>query len=103
MTDFKSVTYLIHMQYNKERNINMTTIEALIILTIVSILLILPNIGIKWERKDFNNGICPNCGDHLRNFDTDSHGGRGYTCNTCEYTTWVSYKRIDKNHIRINN
>lgn len=47
------------------------------------------------EKKAYNNGYCPNCGEKLRHFDTDSQGGRGYTCKKCGYTTWVSYN-IDK-------
>ena len=51
--------------------------------------------GVIWaniqERKDFNKGICPQCGKTLRNFDSDSQGGLGYTCDTCGYTTWVSW------------
>ena len=41
-------------------------------------------------------GICPHCNNKLRNFDTDSQGGRGYKCN-CGYYTWVSYNCVDKN------
>lgn len=43
------------------------------------------------EAKDFNNGICPKCGNKLEYFDTDSQGGRGYCCRKCEYYTWVSW------------
>ena len=56
--------------------------------------------GFKAESNLFNNGVCLKCGKKLRYFDTDSHGGRGYTCDQCGYTTWVSYKRIDKNFKR---
>lgn len=54
--------------------------------------------GINEERKDFNNGVCPKCGKQLRCFDMDSQGGRGYTCDKCDYTTWVSYNRVDRNY-----
>lgn len=50
------------------------------------------------ERKDFNNGVCPKCGKQLRCFDMDSQGGRGYTCDKCDYTTWVSYNTVDRNY-----
>ena len=43
------------------------------------------------EKKQFNNGICPKCGNRLRYFDTDSHGGKGFTCDNCHYTVWVSW------------
>ena len=32
------------------------------------------------ERRSFNGGICRACGKALKRFDTDSQGGRGYTC-----------------------
>ena len=55
-------------------------------------------IGITLEKKGFNNGICPHCNKKLRNFDTDSLGGRGYCCE-CGYHTWVSYKCVDKDFL----
>lgn len=55
-------------------------------------------IGMYFEYKDFNNGICPKCGKQLKYFDTDSQGGRGYCCNECRYFTWVSYHWIDKKY-----
>lgn len=70
----------------------------LLVIVILILLLILSPIGEMLERRDFNNGRCPHCGTSLRCFDTDSQGGRGYTCDKCNYTTWVSYKRVDKNY-----
>ena len=51
------------------------------------------------EKRGFNNGICPICGEKLKHFDTDSQGGRGYCCLSKKhlYFTWVSYRFIDKN------
>ena len=51
------------------------------------------------EKKAFNNGICPKCGNHMRMFDEDSQGGRGYECNECDYGCWVSYDSIDKRRV----
>ena len=47
------------------------------------------------EKKRYNNGFCPNCGNSLRCFDMDSQGGRMYKCDTCGYYTSVTYS-IDK-------
>lgn len=55
--------------------------------------------GPRSEAKRFNGGVCPLCGEKFRYFDTDSQGGRGYTCDNCMYTTWVSYNRVDR-HFR---
>lgn len=41
------------------------------------------------ERRDFAGGLC--CGRRLRRFDTDSQGGRGYTCDSCRRYLWVSW------------
>ena len=47
------------------------------------------------EKGAFNGGDCPDCGTPWRYYDTDSQGGRGYTCDTCSRGVWVSYPGID--------
>lgn len=54
-------------------------------------------IGITLENNAFNNGICPKCGHEFRNFGIDSYGGRGYKCDDCQHTVWVSYNTVDRN------
>ena len=71
-------------------------IELFIILTILLMGAIVANITISLEKKEFNKGICPNCHTKLYNFDTDSQGGRGYTCTNCNYVTWVSWNCVDE-------
>lgn len=79
----------------------MTSTGLLWMLIIMCVLLLfLSSICKEWERRDFNNGVCKRCGGKLKYFDTDSHGGRGYMCYDCYYTTWVSYKKIDKDYRR---
>ena len=70
--------------------------EYIILIILIIGFIVCASIGIMLEKKDFNNGICPHCNNKLRNFDTDSQGGRGYKCN-CGYYTWVSYNCVDKN------
>ena len=41
-------------------------------------------------------GKCPDCDAPWRYYDTDSQGGRGYTCDTCPRGVWVSYPGIDR-------
>ena len=72
-----------------------TVILVLSILLAYAALLI---IAIHSERKWFNNGICPKCGTRLKYFDTDSQGGRGYTCEKSNYCTWVSWNTDDKKY-----
>ena len=80
----------------------MTGIEIFTYIFIVSVGLFI-GIGIPYaiirEKREFNNGICPICGQKLEHFDNDSQGGRGYRCPSIKhkYYTWVSYKFIDKN------
>lgn len=75
-------------------------ILALIILVVVELFV---GIGLPCaiisEKREFNNGICPICGEKLEHFDNDSQGGRGYCCPSKDhsYYTWVSYRFIDKN------
>lgn len=47
------------------------------------------------EKREWNEGICPKCGNPWEYFDTDSQGGRGYTCRVCKSTTWISWPFID--------
>lgn len=71
--------------------------KIMIIAFFTLIAIIFWQIGRYLERKNFNKGVCPNCGTKLRYFDADSQGGRGYTCDKCNYTTWCSYS-VDKNY-----
>ena len=70
---------------------------AICIVVGVVIFISMMMLGIYLESRAYNKGICPECGDNLRNFDTDSQGGRGYCCDKCGYNTWVSYYCVDKN------
>lgn len=72
--------------------------KFVILLILIVGLIVGTSIGIILEKKSFNNGICPHCNEKLRNFDTDSQGGRGYKCD-CGYQTWVSYKCVDKDFL----
>ena len=69
---------------------------TIIIISIAIIAIILAVLGIYVEKKSFNNGYCKVCGQKLRVFDTDSQGGRGYTCPNMHYSVWVSYHCVDK-------
>lgn len=62
----------------------------------IAVCIALPFIGIHIEKKGFNKGVCPRCGKKLRLFDCDSQGGRGYTCDRCQYKSWVSYFTVDR-------
>lgn len=66
----------------------------IIILIAITIILLGCYLGATSEKKSWNNGICPNCGHKLRLFGCDSQGGDGWTCDKCDYTTWVSYHKL---------
>ena len=73
-------------------------IEIGLILSIGSILLLVFCaywFGYRHEKLNWNNGLCPRCFQKWKIFDTDSQGGRGYTCKGCDKTIWISYP-IDK-------
>ena len=69
-------------------------LEIFITILVVSFLFYMGYSGYTSERKDWNNGISP-IGENWRYFDTDSHGGRGYT-DSEDNTIWISYPGIDK-------
>lgn len=56
--------------------------------------------GFEIECMSFNGGTCIQCGGKLEYFDTNSQGGRGYMCDSCDYTTWVSYTYVDRDYWR---
>lgn len=62
----------------------------------ISVCIALPVIGILIENKGFNGGVCPRCGKKLRLFDCTPLGARGYTCDRCQYKSWVSYFTVDR-------
>lgn len=77
----------------------------IIFITISSSLLLITFtfIGIISEKRDYNNGICKHCGKPLRHFDTDSQGGRLYTCpNFCDLVA-VTYPCVDARKKEENN
>ena len=51
-------------------------------------------IGCFWyyvqAKKDFNNGVCPQCKKPLVHFD-DSQGGKGWYCRDCKYFIKENY------------
>lgn len=51
------------------------------------------------EGKAFNCGSCSSCGRKWRRYDTDSQGGRGYTCDHCHRGTWISYRSVDRDFV----
>ena len=67
-----------------------------VIILIIIIGIILVALGIHGEKKSFNNGVCKVCNQRLGHFDTDSQGGRGYTCPSMHYSVWVSYRCVDR-------
>lgn len=48
------------------------------------------------EKKHWNNGLCRKCHRPWRQFDVDSSGAVGYTCDGCQAHIWISYHSITK-------
>lgn len=46
------------------------------------------------EKKEWNNGVCPKCGNDFKLIDGDSQGGRMYRCDNW-HACCVSYN-VDK-------
>lgn len=43
-----------------------------------------------YEKLQWNNGVCRECGEEWICFDVDSQGGRGYRCKNFHFC-WISY------------
>lgn len=70
-------------------------IVLLLIILIVAVIVWCLAVSV-FERKVWNNGKCPKCGEHWEYFDTDSQGGRGYKCPKCDHVLWISSHNVDK-------
>jgi len=58
-------------------------------------------IGTALESQNWNNGYCYYCDSEWEHFDTDSQGGRGYTCDCGKKYgesryIWISWHSVDK-------
>ena len=69
---------------------------AWIIVIVLGATSVAAGIGLIIESHHFNKGKCPYCNTLLDLFDLDSRGSRGYMCEKCGYTTWISYYLVDK-------
>lgn len=67
---------------------------VLILMTVIFFTIL--SLAILVEKHEYNNGVCKCCGKKLRHFDTDSQGGRLYTCDDCHTLVSVSYNCVDK-------
>ena len=70
-----------------------------LIIGIVSIFIGVICVSRNAEKKAFNGGICPHCGEKLQYFYTALDGNRGWRCRKCNYTTWCSYDVDDIDNI----
>ena len=67
-----------------------------IIFILAMLLFVLTTVGVIGESLAFNKGKCKCCNKKLRHFDNDSQGGRGYICDNCNSTIWISYHCVDR-------
>ena len=72
-------------------------IIAIVIFAFIASLILFRHMDV----KSYNNGVCKECGSPLTRFDTDSQGGRGYVCYSCEpfRYIWISYPWVDHKHV----
>lgn len=63
-------------------------------LIIVALLLFFSFSDYSYEKKKWNNGICPQTGKPWECFDVDSQGGRGYKSG--DFHIWISFPGLDR-------
>lgn len=68
--------------------------KTILAISIILIYIIICFIAYFVEKRNFNNGICPKCGNPLKHFDDCFCGDQGWTCDNCGYTTWISWFKI---------
>lgn len=67
-------------------------IEATIITVILSVIVIGSIACRNSEKKEWNKGYCAECNTEWKLADTDSQGGRLYTCQCKKFhRCWISY------------
>ena len=62
-------------------------LEALVLIAFV----ICPLLFRRYEKKQYNHGICTKCGEKMEYFDTDSGGNDGYMCRKCHRSIWIGW------------
>lgn len=72
------------------------TVALIIFIALLLLFVFLIFLAIILEKRAYNKGICKYCGKPLRHFDTDSQGGRLYTCPDFCSLVSVSYNCVDK-------
>lgn len=70
----------------------------MILILMIAIFFTINGLAILAEKHEYNNGLCKCCGKKLRHFDTDSQGGRLYTCEDMHTLVSVSYNCVDKHY-----
>ena len=48
------------------------------------------------ERREYNKGICPDCGKKLQLYYIEDDDTRCYICDNCVYAAWVSLDKVDE-------
>lgn len=66
------------------------------LIALIIVVIVWATLGFSLERRDWNGGLCRWCGSPWVYFDTDSHGGRGYSCGE-GHSIWISYPGICPN------
>jgi hypothetical protein len=68
--------------------------DVVAILIAVALFILLIFSGYFYEKKRWNNGICPQTGKPWECFDVDSQGGRGYKSG--DFSIWISFPGLDR-------
>ena len=71
--------------------------KLLIFIMLIALFFLWMGLAILREKREFNDGKCRCCGEMLRHFDTDSQGGRLYTCKHFHTLVSVSFNCVDRN------
>lgn len=70
--------------------------ELMLVIILIVMMLLLTFLGLLFEKRDYNNGICKECGAELYRLPMDYDGERIYCCDKCGNTVYLSYKCVDR-------
>lgn len=74
----------------------MTLVDVFLVIGLLSLFPLFWLLCRRWNKREWNGGLCTECGAEMRPFDMDSGGDIGCKCDACGRTIWVGWLNLSK-------